>query len=75
MNQQYGYITFKSVSYAMKFETAMKNYEIKIKIIPVPRSISSSCGLCGRFNLDELDELKALMIKDNLEYDNIYTNI
>lgn len=75
MNKQYGYITFKSVSYAMKFETAIKNYDIKIKIIPVPRSISSSCGLCGRFDLEDMDELKSIMIKDNLEYDNIYTSI
>lgn len=72
---QYGYITFKSVSYAMKFETAIKSYDIKIKIIPVPRSISSSCGMCVRFDLYEMDKLKSIIVKDNLEYDNIYTSI
>ncbi len=75
MSQQYGYITFKSVSYAMKFEAAIKNYDIAVKIIPVPRSISSSCGLCCRFDLSDVDELKSIMEKENLEYDSIYTNI
>ena len=72
---KYGYITFKSVSYAMKFETALKNYDIKIKIIPVPRSISSSCGLCVRFDLNDMDKILFIIDKDNLEYARIHTNI
>jgi len=72
---QYGYITFKSVSYAMKFETAIKKFNINIKIIPVPRSISSSCGLCVRFNLADNDELQNIINKHKLEYSRIYTEI
>lgn len=73
--EQYGYITFESVSYAMKFETALKNYQIKIKIIPVPRSISSSCGLCVRFHIEDIDKLKNIISKDKLVYSQIHTNI
>jgi len=73
--EQYGYITFKSVSYAMKFETAIKNYDIKIKIIPVPRSISSSCGLCVRLNIDDMDKLISIINNNNLEYADIHRNI
>lgn len=72
---QYGYITFKSVSYAMKFETAIKKFNIKIKIIPVPRSISSSCGLCVRFNLADNDDLQNIINKHKLEYSRIYNVI
>ena len=72
---QYGYITFKSVSYAMKFETAFKNHEIKIKIIPVPRSISTSCGLCIRFNINDMDALKSIIEIEKLEYSHIHTDI
>ncbi len=72
---QYGYITFKSVSYAMKFETAIKKFNINIKIIPVPRSISSSCGLCVRFNLADNDELQNIINKHKLEYSRIYNEI
>lgn len=72
---QYGYITFKSVSYAMKFETVIKKFNINIKIIPVPRSISSSCGLCVRFNLADNDELQNIINKHKLEYSRIYNEI
>ncbi len=72
---QYGYMTFKSVSFAMKFEAAIKNCNIKTKIIPVPRSISSSCGLCLRFNLEDTDRLKSFAVNNNLEYDKVYSEI
>ena len=75
MMEQYGYITFKSVSYAMKFETAFKNREVKIKIIPVPRSISTSCGLCIRFNIDDLENIKSFINENKLEYSHIHMNI
>lgn len=68
-------MTFKSVSYAMKVETALKKYSIQYKIIPVPRSISSSCGLCVRFLKHDMDSLKSIIEKNNLEYENIYTDL
>jgi hypothetical protein len=72
---QYGYITFKSVSYAIKFESIIKKHDITIKIIPVPRSISSSCGLCVRFDMGDKDKLEDIINKSKLEYSNLYTNI
>lgn len=75
MMEQYGYITFKSVAYAMKFESAFKNHKVKIKIIPVPRSISTSCGLCIRFNIDDLENIETIIKEEKLEYSNIHTNI
>jgi len=75
MMEQYGYITFKSVTYAMKFESAFKNHEVKIKIIPVPRSISTSCGLCIRFSIDDLENIETIINENKLEYSHIHTNI
>lgn len=72
---EFGYITFKSVSSAMKFESATKGYDVKLKIIPVPRSISSSCGMCIRFDLNNKDELMAIIEKEKLEYEKIYTDL
>ncbi len=69
---QYNYMTFKSVSYAMKVETALKKNNIQFKMIPVPRSISSSCGLCIRFFKDDIEKLKAIIENNNLVYENIY---
>jgi hypothetical protein len=66
------YMTFKSVSYAMKVETVLKKHNIRYKIIPVPRSISSSCGLCIRFNSDDLELLKEVVANNSLVYEQIY---
>ncbi|MBP1926394.1 hypothetical protein J2Z76_002259 [Sedimentibacter acidaminivorans] len=59
----------------MKFETAIKKLNIKIKIIPVPRSISSSCGLCVRFDIADNNELQNIINMHKLEYSRIYTEI
>ena len=72
---QYNYMTFKSVSYAMKVEVVLKNCNIKYKIIPVPRSISSSCGLCVRFSKEDMETIKNVIIQKSLIYDNIYMDI
>lgn len=69
---QYNYMTFKSVSYAMKAEAELKKSEIKYKMIPVPRSISSSCGLCARFYKDDMNKLNVIIEKGSIDYDKIY---
>lgn len=69
---QYNYMTFKSVSYAMKVENALKKNDIQFKMIPVPRSISSSCGLCIRFFKDDIEKLKSIIENNSLVYENIY---
>lgn len=65
-------MTFKSVSYAMKVEAELKKNDIQYKVIPVPRSISSSCGLCVRFFKDDMDKLKLIIEKTGLVYEKIY---
>lgn len=69
---QYNYMTFKSVSYAMKVEAALKKNNIQFKMIPVPRAISSSCGLCIRFFKDDMEKLKSIIENNSLSYENIY---
>ncbi|HQP30708.1 MAG TPA: DUF3343 domain-containing protein, partial [Deltaproteobacteria bacterium] len=40
---------FKSVSHALLAEKTLKAEGIPFKLIPVPRHISSDCGVCMRF--------------------------
>ncbi len=69
---QYCIMTFKSVMYAMQFEKLMKTNNINIKLIPVPRSISSSCGMCGRFDINLKDTIINICQTNNILYDGIY---
>ena len=46
----YFVLLFKSVSYALKAEKILKQEELPHKLIPVPKHISSDCGICLRFD-------------------------
>lgn len=50
-------ILFKSVSYALMAEKVLKTDNIPFKLIPVPREISSECGVCLRFSADLREEV------------------
>jgi hypothetical protein len=58
---KYGYITFKSVSFAMKAESILKKKGISFKTIPVPRSISTDCGISIRFKIGDKEEIESLL--------------
>ncbi len=47
--EQYHVILFDSVHHALLSEKILKEMGIPHKLIPVPRHISSDCGVCIRF--------------------------
>ena len=64
---KYSVILFDSVSYALKSEKILKQKKIPFKLVPVPKSISSDCGVCIRFTPDNKDLLIAA-ITGEVEY-------
>ncbi|HHZ01167.1 MAG TPA: DUF3343 domain-containing protein [Tissierellia bacterium] len=68
----YGYITFKSVSFAMKAESILKKNGLVFKMIPVPRSISTDCGISIRFNMEDKEKIESLL--DGI-YEKIYLDL
>ncbi|MEN6472784.1 MAG: DUF3343 domain-containing protein [Syntrophaceae bacterium] len=50
---EYQVMLFKSVSHALLAEKTLKALGIPHKLIPVPRHISSDCGVCLRFISDD----------------------
>jgi hypothetical protein len=53
--KKYVIFLFPSVSYALKAEKILKSGGIAHKLIPVPRHISSDCGVCLRVTEDQQD--------------------
>ncbi|MCK9196166.1 MAG: DUF3343 domain-containing protein [Syntrophales bacterium] len=51
--QRYIVFLFPSVSYALKAEKILKAAGTAHKLIPVPRHISSDCGVCLRTTEDK----------------------
>lgn len=75
MADKYPYfvITFPSVHHAIKLESKLKvNDDISIRLVPVPREISSSCGVAAKINNAEVGKIKILLSQNTLDYDCIY---
>jgi len=52
-------ILFKAVSYALKAEKILKQEGLPHKLIPVPKYISTDCGVCLKINVDAKDKIVA----------------
>jgi hypothetical protein len=54
-------ILFKAVSYALKAEKILKQESLPHKLIPVPKHISSDCGVCLLIRADVKDKIVAAL--------------
>lgn len=61
--RQYSVVLFYSTSSALQVEKLLKGMGIAVKLIPVPRQLSSDCGISLRF--DRPDESLIRTILDN----------
>ncbi len=50
-------VLFESVSHALRAEKLIKAAAISCKLIPVPRHLSSDCGVCLRFSTDAKERI------------------
>jgi hypothetical protein len=59
---QYSVMLFKAVSYALKAEKILKQEGLPHKLIPVPKQISSDCGICLRFEPAVQSKIEAALL-------------
>ena len=59
--------TFKTTSMALMFERVCRSSEIKARIAPVPRKLSSSCGLACEFPCEERERIEQLISIKKIE--------
>lgn len=67
---QYLAVLFQSVSHVIRAEHILKEAKVPHKLIPVPRTISSDCGICIRF-LPEHGEVLEKTLTGKVENYNI----
>ena len=65
-------ITFRCTTDAIAMEKSCKATGAPGRLIPIPRSISASCGLSWCANLDERDQIKAMMEKNGIQEENMH---
>ena len=59
--------TFKTTSMALLFERACRSVGVKARIVPVPRKLSSSCGLACDFPCENRGEVERIALQDKIE--------
>jgi len=57
----YNAAVFLSVTHVMKAEKILQKNSIPHKIIPVPRTISSDCGVCIRFETGLEEKIREVL--------------
>lgn len=68
----YCYITFPTTYFAVRAEALLKKSARRFNMVPVPRSISSSCGTALRCSCETLAEIRALLALENVEVEGCY---
>ncbi len=79
MTETYLIATFHTHAGALKFERKLKAVDESCKLMPVPRKISSSCGVCARFNYEAyqdliFEDLDAVYRVNGQEFLRLWTN-
>ena len=59
--------TFKTTSMALMFERACRGAGISARIAPVPRKLSSSCGLACEFPCESREAVEGLVREKKIE--------
>lgn len=59
--------TFKTTSMALMFERACRKDGISARIAPVPRKLSSSCGLACEFPCGSLESVKGISAEHKID--------
>jgi hypothetical protein len=65
-------ILFHSISEALRAEKLLKAEGVSLKMIPVPRHLSSDCGICVRFKCADKPRVEAILSRSKLEIQGIY---
>jgi len=68
----YCYITFPSIYFALRAEAMLKQITLDFKMVPVPRSISSSCGVALRLSCADLPRATEILAQNQVETDGAF---
>lgn len=64
---EHGVVVFHTTSAAIKADKVLRNANVEAKLVPIPRYISSDCGLALRFHWKERDNIAGILERAGLE--------
>jgi hypothetical protein len=69
---QHAVILVYSTSHALRLESLLKAAGISCKLIPVPRHLSSDCGVCVRIERNNVTSAEKIVETGQLEIEGIH---
>lgn len=69
---EFGVILVPSTSAALRGEKVLQRAGLQVKLIPVPREISSNCGISIRFAWSERDKVENALAESKVSIDSIH---
>jgi len=70
--EEFNVISFESTHMAIKSEKILLEYSLDIRIIPVPREITASCGLALRINQSDFIEARKILEEKEIKFSGCY---
>jgi hypothetical protein len=70
-NSDYSVVLFYSTSGAIRAEKLMKEAGLTVKLVPVPRHLSSDCGVCLRFESAHTVRVRSILDGARVEFEEI----
>ena len=67
-----GVILFASTHFAIRAEKLAKEKGFVVKLIPVPRQLSSDCGVCLRFSWERKKEIEDTLNQAGVPMESIH---
>lgn len=71
MMNQYAVILVDSTSHAMRIEHVLAMIKLETKMVPVPRHLSSDCGVCVRVRREDIPAIRQQLEKNKVAYNEI----
>ncbi len=65
-------LTFASTHFAMKAARVLKNKRVEVLVIPIPRKVSSECGIAIEVQGERIEKVKQILKKQKCEATGVY---
>ena len=72
-DKKFAVILLHATSHALRAEKLLKKKGIGVRLIPVPRHISSDCGVCVRVLQDDTESCLHILSSCKVETDGVHT--
>lgn len=72
MENKYCVVTFFITQHALAFEKKMLDRKEEVKLMPVPRQVSSSCGTAAKVSCEKKESILNFCKENNIEIEGFF---